>query len=127
MTDFQKTLYAVIAYAKEFKLSLDDIGKLDLITEYRKESAMFKGLDPKTLKGVLGRSRETIISEAQNRFRLESIGVEQAFYADKINSIPELAAMTDDQKQEIAAKICEVKKPDWKAASAATADMEVKP
>jgi hypothetical protein len=41
MSDFQTTLDAVLAYAKEFKLSLDDIGKLDLIAEYRKESAMF--------------------------------------------------------------------------------------
>jgi hypothetical protein len=115
MSDFQTALDKVLAYAKEFKLSLDDIGKLDLIAEYRKESAMFKDLDPKMLKGVLGRSRETIISEAQNRFRLESIASEQAFYADKLMSIPEIAAMTADQKAEIAAKIVEVRKPDWKA------------
>jgi hypothetical protein len=115
MTDFQTTLDAVLAYAKEFKLSLDDIGKLDLITEYRKESAMFKGLDLKELKGVLGHSRETIIEQAQDRYRRESIAVEQAFYADKLLAIPEIAAMTDDQKAEIVAKICEVKKPDWKA------------
>jgi hypothetical protein len=115
MTDFQKTLDAVLAYAKEFKLSLDDIGKLDLIAEYRKESAMFKGIDPKMLKGVLGRSRETIIEQAQDRYRRESIAVEQAFYADKLLAIPEIAAMTEEQQKEIAAKICEVKKPDWKA------------
>jgi hypothetical protein len=124
MTDFQKTLDAVLAYAKEFKLSLDDIGKLDLIAEYRKESAMFKGLDLKELKGVIGRSRETIIEQAQDRYRRESIAVEQAFYADKLLAIPEIAAMTDDQQKEIAAKICEVKKPDWKATSVSA---EVKP
>jgi hypothetical protein len=126
MTDFQTTLTAVLAYAKEFKLSLDDIGKLDLIAEYRKEvefrdtgkgggSVLLSKMDLKLAKDTLGRSRETIIEQAQDRYRRESIAVEQAFYADKLLAIPEIAAMTEEQQKEIAAKICEVKKPDWKA------------
>jgi hypothetical protein len=114
MSDFKKILDAVLADAKKRKLSLDDLGKMILT----KDHPALKDLDAKVVKDTLGRSRETIIEQAQNQYRLESIAVEQAFYADKLLAIPEIAAMTEDQQKEIAAKICEVKKPDWKAVSA---------
>jgi hypothetical protein len=117
MSDFKKILDAVLADAKKRKLSLDDLGKMILT----KDHPALKDLDAKMLKDTLGRSRETIIEQAQNHYRLESIVSEQAYWADKILSMPELAAMTDEQRNEIACKVIEVGTPEWKAKISANA------
>lgn len=118
MSDFQTILDAVLADAKSRKLSLDDIAKTILTRDH----PALKGLDEKMVKNTLGRSRETIVEQAAEKYRLESIVAEQAYYADKLMSVPELAVLTDDQRKEIASKVVEVRKPDWKATTAGSVE-----